>query len=250
MSANMIAAVIIAIISCVVVILAVVFLSSGVLQKLKKEVFRYIKVYNKYMEEASVKESVAEENVSSLNEEDTFGIPKDPAIPFIAKNASMQKKDFFADYVKLRNAFDKDATQALQNIPEFSKEEIAMGMCVDSMLEKLSFESVYQISCLQQEKQLLVLNEIFSQTEQEILKMYTEERGACSVTEFYTYLQGKSKELDRMVYVYSGQPERLGIQEESEQLKICRDENLCEGFQIIIGNRLYDYGVRSSEMTL
>lgn len=251
MSANMIAAVIITVISCAVVIFAVVLLSSGVLQKLKKEVFRYIKVYNKYMEETSEAETNARETTDSVKTEEEFGLPKDPAIPFIAKNVETQKKDFFADYVKIRSAFRNSAASALRNLPAFSDSDIVLGVCVDGILQKLSFDSVFRISCLQPEKQLAVLNEIFSETEQEVLTRYTEENGPVfSVTEFYSYLQGKSKELDQTVYLYSREPDALGIQAKSDQLIICKDEELCEGFQIVQGNRLYDYGLRSSEITL
>ena len=251
MSANMIAAVIITGISCVVVIFAVILLSSGVLQKLKKEVFRYIKVYNKYMEEASVTEANTGATKDEEKSEDFFELPKDPAIPFIAKNAETQKKDFFADYVKIRSAFRNSAASALRNLPTLSDSEIALGVCVDGILQKLSFDSVYRISCLQPEKQVSVLKEIFSETEQEVLKQYTEENeGVFSVIGFYSHLQGKSKELDRTVYLYSREPEELGIQAKSDQLIIRKDEELCEGFQIVQGNRLYDYGLRSSEITL
>ena len=74
--------------------------------------------------------------------------------------------------------------------------------------------------------------------------------GEFSVTEFSLWLQGKGKELDDTVYLYTREPEGLGLQAKSEQLQICKDENLCEGFQIVQGNRLYDYGLRSSEMIL
>lgn len=251
MSANMIAAVIITVVSCIVVVLAVLLLSSGVLQRLKKEVFRYIKVYNKYMEEATSSEEKEDVIAVTQKNEETFGLPKDPAIPFIAKNVPTQQKDFFADYLKIRNAFRGSAASALRKLPACSEQELALGTCVDEILQKLSFENVYKISCLQAEKQLEVLKAIFTEHEQEILEHYLAESvSVFSVTEFYCYLQGKSKELDQTVYLYSGYPEGLGIQATSEKLIICKDENLCEGFQIIQGNRLYDYGVRSSEMSL
>ncbi len=251
MSANMIAAVIITVISCAVVIFAVILLSSGVLQKLKKEVFRYIKVYNKYMEEAVASEQNMEKSVETERTEAVSELPKDPAIPFIARNVETQKKDFFADYIKIRSAFQNSAASALRKLPELSEEEASMGICVDELVQKLSFESMYRISCLQPEKQLQVLKEILSEKEWNLLEQYREETGVVfSVTEFYSYLQGKSKEFDRKVYLYSREPKELGIQANSEQLQICRDEMLCEGFQIIQGNRLYDYGLRSSEITL
>lgn len=249
MSANMLAAVIITVISCIVVVFVVMLLSSGVLQRLKKEVFRYIKVYNKYMDEASVSEQKDEPENSVEKHEESVGVQSEPAIPYIAKNVPTQKSDFFADYMKIRSAFRGSVSEALRKLPANSEDSLAA--CIGEMLQKLSFESVYRISCLQTEKQLAVLKGIFSEKEQMVLEQYlAESTSMFSVTEFYGYLQGKGKELDQTVYLYSADPESLGIKPASERLKICKDENLCEGFQIIQGNRLYDYGVRSSEMSL
>lgn len=250
MSANMIAAVIVTVLSCVAVVFFVVLLSTGVLQRLKKEVFRYIKVYNAYLEEAVAEES-KETAYTDLRgkEEENVGIPADPAIPFIAKNAPMQKQDFFADYLKIRSAFQDNPARVLKDFPKasVSGEQVTLYR---TMQEKLSFDIVYKISCLQEEQQLEVLREVFSEEEREILDQYEVSLSfPFSVTEFVLYLKAKSRELDDTVYLFTREPEHLGLSANSEQLQICKDENLCEGFQIMQGNRLYDYGLRSSEMT-
>ena len=148
MSANMIAAVIITVLSCVAVVFFVVLLSSGVLQRLKKEVFRYIKVYNAYLEEAAAKDEEKAKDTDLQIKEEAIGLPADPAIPFIAKNAPMQKQDFFADYLKIRSAFRANPAQVLKDFP---KENPSAGNVAwyREMLDKLSFDSVYKISCLQ-----------------------------------------------------------------------------------------------------
>lgn len=249
MSANMIAAVIITVLSCVAVVFFVVLLSSGVLQRLKKEVFRYIKVYNTYLEESAAKEEGATTYTDLRIKEESVGIPADPAIPFIAKNAPMQKQDFFADYLKIRSAFQANPARVLK---EFPKESVSGEQVTRyrQMLEKLSFDTVYKISCLQEEQQKEVLREVFSEEERMILEQYEASLVyPFSVTEFVLYLKAKSRELDDTVYLFTREPESLGLSATSEQLQICKDENLCEGFQIMQGNRLYDYGLRSSEMT-
>ena len=250
MSANMIAAVIITVLSCVAVVFFVVLLSSGVLQRLKKEVFRYIKVYNAYLEEAATKDEEKAEDTDLRIKEETIGLPADPAIPFIAQNAPMQKQDFFADYLKIRSAFQANPVQVLK---EFPKENPSVGNATlyNEMLNKLSFDSVYKISCLQEEQQKEVLREVFTEEERVVLTEYEETLTyPFSVTEFVLYLKAKSREADDTVYLFAREPERLGVTPTSEQLKLCRDENLCEGFQVMQGNRLYDYGLRSSEMIL
>lgn len=250
MSANMIAAVIITVLSCVAVVFFVVLLSSGVLQRLKKEVFRYIKVYNAYLEEAAAKDEEKAKDTDLQIKEEAIGLPADPAIPFIAKNAPMQKQDFFADYLKIRSAFRANPAQVLKDFP---KENPSAGNVAwyREMLDKLSFDSVYKISCLQEEQQKEVLREVFSEEEREVLDAYVESLSyPFSVTEFVLYLKAKSREADDTVYLFAREPENLGVTPTSEQLKLCKDENLCEGFQVMQGNRLYDYGLRSSEMIL
>lgn len=251
MSANIIAAVIITVLSCVCVVLFVILLSGGVLQRMKKEVFRYIKVYNSYLEEPSENDNTKRIQ-PQMEKEEPAGLPEDPAIPFIPKNVPTRKQDFFADYLKIRKAFSYSPVKVLRQISENSGTGEAGGTTVaKEMTEKLSFETLYRISCLLPEQQLEVLDAIFTDEEKKVLEQYRETvSGEFSVTDFGLYLQGKSKESDDTVYLYTREPEDLGLQAKSEQLRICKDENLCEGFQIVQGNRLYDYGLRSSEMIL
>lgn len=252
MTGNMIAAVILTVFACALALLLVQSIGTAVMQKLKKEVFSYIKVYNKHLKEetgsdteVSGKETAVEKTLEEKR------MPADPAIPFIAKSEPIQKKDFFSDYLVIRSAFCHNAVQALQRLPKQTEEEREYVLCVNNILEKLSFEVMYRLSCLKPEQQLSVLEEILTSMERTILARYVQEqREVFDITAFHLFLKEQSKAFDATIYVYARNPESLGIKETPERLRLCEDTKLCEGFYIVQGNRLYDYGVRSSEITL
>lgn len=253
MTVQMVASVIITGISCLLVLLLVLFIGSAVLKKLKKEVFCYIKLYNRHLEEGEGTKTHpdAADKRETDGAEQTHFQQAEPAIPFIAKSEPMRNADFFLDYLTIRNAFCQSAAEALRELPVQSEEDKSYAACINRLLEKLSFEVVYQLSCQRCEWQEAVLEELLSPEEKEVLNKYRmEQPGTFDITAFSLFLKEQSRALDATVYVYAREPQRLGIRANTELLQLCKDENMCEGFFIMQGNRLYDYGVRSSEITL
>lgn len=253
MTEQIVASVIITVISCLLVLLLVLFIGSAVLQKLKKEVFCYIKLYNRHLEEG--KGTI--ESLDAADGKEAEGAAKlrqkqaEPAIPFLAKSEPMRNAGFFLDYLTIRNAFCQSAAKALRELPVQSEEDKNYAACISRLLEKLSFEVVYQLSCQRCEWQEAVLEEILSPEEKEVLNKYRmEQTGAFDITAFSLFLKEQSRALDATVYVYAREPQSLGIRANTELLQLCKDEKICEGFFIMQGNRLYDYGVRSSEIMM
>ena len=144
---------------------------------------------------------------------------------------------FIADKNSLRDALrsydSQEGTNALHMMDATVKDMARLAEDLVNASDKYVIPSITK-------PRFATLEEIFSEEEKEVLEQYRESTyGEFSVTEFKLYLQGKGKELDDTVYLYTREPEGLGLQAKSEQLQICKDENLCEGFQIVQGNRLY-----------
>jgi len=251
MDVMVIAAIVVCIVACILVFLFLLFLAGSVMGRLKKEVFRYIKVYNSELDDTKrspkpdpVEKEVAKETVNGLEFSE-----ENLAIPFVAKSSATQKKDFFSDYLAIRSAFRNDLVKAVRSIPEQNSEEKAERHLVNRMLEKLTFEVVYKISCLLSEDQLSVLQTIFLADEYNYLEAYRKERDTLfSAAEFQAFLKTRRKELDDTIYVYVREPEYYDANQLGSKVVLCRDEELMEGFQIIQGTRLYDFGVRNAEL--
>lgn len=247
MTGMMIITLIVSLLACGAVFIVVDSLANGVMKRMKKEVFRYIKQYNEQMQDGSVLQgTVAASTVTG-----TEGLPdreENLAIPFVPKAQPMQKKDFFCDYRKLRESFPVSQEQVIARIPP---QEASVGekfRLVCDILDKLSFDNLYEIGCLSEEKQLLVLDDILDEGEKEILSAYREECGdTFDCAKFYTYLKNKQAEYDDTIYCFVGM-EDVADGDKDGRVKPCADQALLEGFQLLHGGYLYDYGVRSSEL--
>lgn len=251
MDVLMIAAVLVSLAACVLVFLFIMFLAGSVTGRLKKEVFRYIKVYNEELGEREP--GVTEETIAADEEENAATAvsiaEENLAIPYIAKSSATQKKDFFSDYLSIRAAFREDMLKVIRSIPEQNADDKKERHLVKRMLDKLTFEIVYKISCLLSEDQLSVLQTVFLADEYSYLENYRENRtGEFSVAEFQAFLNCRRKELDDTIYVHVREPEFYDANQLGNKVVLCKDEELLEGFQIIQGTKLYDFGVRNAEL--
>ena len=247
MTGLMIVTLVVALLACGAVFVIVDVLAGGIIKQMKKEVFRYVKQYNEHMQAGTAIQGEAKVQASSAMEgvrmkEETL------PVPFLPSVRPMRKQDFFRDYRKLRELFDNDMGKVIQQIPQKTQEETAAYAVYAKMLESLSFDTLYEISSLTSENQLAVLRDVFGQEECAVLEQYlaeTEQEFDCA--QFHTYLKSKKAECDDTIYCYVGKGSKA-VQAADAKLELCVDEELCEGFQLLHGNLLYDYGVRSSEL--
>lgn len=246
MTGLMIITLIVALFACVAVFVVVDSLANGVMKRMKKEVFRYIKQYNEQMQnETGQVEAVAEMAVTS-----TAVLPDEEklAIPFVPKAQPMQKKDFFRDYRKVRELFHEQPEQVIEQIPAQDEKNSVRYRLVSGILDKLSFDNLYEICCLSSEKQLLVLEDILDEEEKTIFSEYCDNMDSIfDCAKFHVYLKNKQAEYDDTIYCFTGM--EAGLEKNTDKrVKPCTDHAVLEGFQLLHGGYLYDYGVRSSEL--
>ena len=247
MTGMMIVTLIVAFLACGAVFAVVDSLAAGVMKRMKKEVFRYIKQYNGQLQdgiEQSDKgnDSVVPAKESLLHREEQL------ALPFVPKTQPMQKQDFFRDYRKIRESFQVSQEQVIAQIPPQEESMVACYHRVCSTLDKLSFDNLYEISSLSEANQLIVLEEILDEEEKTLLFEYREaENSSFDCAKFYTYLKNKKAECDDTIYCFTGTEVVVDGSGEG-RVRLCTDPEVLEGFQLLHGGKLYDYGVRSSEL--
>lgn len=247
MTGLMIIALLVALLACGAVFVIVDVLAGGIIKQMKKEVFRYVKQYNEHMQNGTAAQESKEKQKYSATE-DIKKKDENLPVPFLPSVRPMRKQDFFQDYRKLRELFNNDMDRVIEQIPKQEKKEAANYALYAKMADSLSFDTLYEISSLASEKQLEILREVFEKKECMVLDEYlaqTEQEFDCA--QFYTYLKRKKAEYDNTIYCFVGKG-NAGPKETDTVVKVCEDEEICEGFQLLHGNLLYDYGVRSSEL--
>lgn len=168
---------------------------------------------------------------------------------FVLPETVYCREDFYDDYTRMREKFQfNHQDEILQIYQEHEQmqdmERIAL---LDGLADKLTLDNVYKISLFHSEEQIELLKEILNQEEQAVMEDYIRAHKNFQCIEFHQWLSMQRLLLDKQCIVKTAHKEENynGI---GKWITTIYDENLCEGFQIQSGNRLYDYGVRRSEL--
>ncbi len=114
------------------------------------------------------------------------------------------------------------------------------------LLEALSVDTVYQLSTLPEETQLEVLSEALDEDGCALLESYLSDHRSFRVLEFYDFLKAAAEEERQPVRVWV--PAGSGS-DASDAVEVLTDGGICEGFQVEIDHLLYDYSIRTRELS-
>lgn len=166
----------------------------------------------------------------------------------VTHDADYCRQDFASDYRNLKEKFNLDREQILKEICESNIfREDTKYQLLQRILEKLTLDIVYKMSGFQSIEQLEILAEIIEGEEKQLLLDYCKDKKEFQCYDFYRWLHVQKLLLDRQIYVRSGDKD-MGSMYSTEPFHFEYDEELCEGFQVLAGNKLYDYGVRRHEL--
>lgn len=196
-----------------------------------------------------VKNRIEAEKAAALKErkvEKHFA--QSPADIFLPPDVAFRSIDFYTDYKKIKNSFMFDKEKVLHEVQRIMEEngDTERHRVLAGLLDKLSFESIYRLSVLHGEEQLEVILEIISEEEKAVLEEFLAGEEEFNILSFYQWLNVQQKCSDTTVRILTSEKE-AGY-DFADGVKIQYDMNLCEGFQIRTGTRLYDYGVRNNEL--
>lgn len=166
----------------------------------------------------------------------------------LASDVDYRNNDFPEDYRNLKKKFSFQYKMVVKDIflTIKSKEEKEYIDTLNSLLDKLSFDNVYKLSSLESAEQLEVIREIITENEKAVLEHYMGQNQFDCIS-FYQWLYMQRKLYDRQICVKVADEEH-GVPENNELISVEFDETLVEGFQVYIGNKMYDYGVRRYEL--
>ena len=168
---------------------------------------------------------------------------------FVTFDAVYRNDDFSKDYRNLKEHFEFNRLEVVTDIYKQynGRKDQDNNKVLDGLIDKFSLENVYKISAFRSEEQLEIIEELLTKEEMSLLDEFREQSLGFNCLVFYHWLYVQRKIKDRKLLVKTAEDNENydGI---GELLQTQYDKNLCEGIQIYVGNKLYDYGIRNYEL--
>lgn len=160
------------------------------------------------------------------------------------KPASFKSSSLRDDYRTIRQvseytpekALDCTRNQMTDSAPEIRKD-------YSGVLQKLTMDAVYELASLEPGQQETILRETLSPQQSVILDDYLAEDGKrFDAVGFFSFVKQMNEICGTDFIIKTGNMEDDGrILPDGTKLKY--DESICEGSQVIYGNKLYDYSI-------
>lgn len=158
--------------------------------------------------------------------------------------------DFTRDYKQIREnfIFDKEAllrdfAKSLPNEPEDAKVLAAKGI-----IGRLNAETCFELSTLSSDEQVSVLTEIFDGLQKELLAEYMRNYSKLEGFEFVSWLKEYIFRNGQSIIVRTGMKDD-DFSSVDKRILMERDDSLIEGMYVIHKGKVYDYSIRSKEIS-
>ncbi|MFT4145820.1 MAG: hypothetical protein QM644_15315 [Mobilitalea sp.] len=235
-------------------ILRMVAASTG--DKIRDNVITQVKSYDALIQkkEAELQEirKQIEHETKKLKNNSKLGLNQDqPAQDgvIITADARYRNVDFATDYKNIKNQFSFDQNMIIQEIYLENKGKQDEQECklLDDLLSKLSLDIVYKLSAFDSEEQMEIMNDIVTEEEKGLMEEFRKQYANFHCINFYHWLYLQQKIKCNTILVKSS---KAGgdYKHISDSIEVQQDNNLCEGFQIFAGRKMYDYGIRRLEL--
>ena len=146
-------------------------------------------------------------------------------------------------YQGIRKNFTVDLGSVLDDIPEVLK-HTEKGVAT-SVLELISYETMYAMSFLSPEEQLTCISECLSEEFLPLLRLFAQENERFSSLDFYTFLKDQANAERKKAIIYVSPNV---VVEKSHTLDIQVSDAICEGIQVELDYVLYDYAILKKEL--
>lgn len=225
-------------------------MGSSVGKQIRKETARLFSVYDKVLKKKSNNIKTYEVDKEDISDELLTHNIYSSQTPEVSLRISAPTKykdiQFLEQYRAIKEKFSFDKKPFIVDAMNNRKE--GSGRVAQRLLQTLSFDSVYKLSTLDRKIQLEILTDILDDDQLKILSRYTEKSEKFDVVEFYQTVQQIADTESGYVHILRGS----SIEEYSSispDIITHDDDTVCEGIQIIVDNKLYDYSIRKGEIT-
>jgi|GEM_PF-566994 len=259
MDFGFLAALIVMLVLTVFAFIVLRIITVGVTGRIKDNVVKQLQSYDTLIQKKEAELAAIEQRLNEHGRYTEVETRKDMAeqkIPevFLPASAEYICTDFSEDYGKLKKKFSCDKVKIFEEIKKLQlnsqeadkADPLESGSVIDGILEKLSFDSIFKLSVLEGQEQVSIIEQILEGKEKVYLEDFLRQDLEFESSKFYHWLQMKKLIQDKTVYIKTSDEDNAG--ERPNGVIFEYDSNLCEGFQIRVGNKLYDYGVRKCEL--
>lgn len=253
----LVAAIIIMILLITFSIIILVGLTAAAGIRIRSDMVKLVSSYDKIIERKSrelnsIKKEMSklESKKANISESD---IPKvEPMAPpankaSVLKKAKYRAKDFKKGYGAIRDSFkiyDTSKEEIIRAIQTSVSSENIRGDKAASLRNILSFNTVFELSEISSAEQLEILDSSLNYEDWTLLRDYCEEyqNKEFDICKFYDWLKEIANLESSTLTI------RCGDYESSENgVEYCSE--ICEGLQVALGNRLYDYSIKEREIS-
>lgn len=255
MNAGLLAALLVMVImtAFVFVMLNVLAINTG--DKIRDNIVNQIKFYDEIVQKKESELQVLKEQIE--NEKSKLKGEGDKASQdcrilsnvYVVPEYYYINQEFVKDYRNIKNKIRFNNNKIVQEIcngynhPKYQKNH----QILEELADKFSLENVYKVSAFSEAEQLEIIGELLTCDEKEILNSYMLQNKGFHCLKFYQWLYVQRQIRDYTVYVNTAEKTE-SFNELGKLIQTRYDGNLCEGIQIYVGNRLYDYGIRKCEL--
>lgn len=255
MNAGFIAALLVMIIMTAFTFVILNFLAVHTGDKIRDNIVNQIKFYDvlvkKKESELQVLKDQLEHEKSKLGDKRASSSEENTALSnvFVTPEYLYLNQDFVKDYRSIKEKFEFSKQEIIKglydeyNNPQYQKERDIL----DDLSDKFSLANVYKMSAFSGTEQLEIIKDILTKEEKELLRDYILQNHSFNCLKFYQWLYVQRRIKDYRLYVNTAEKQE-SFDSLGNSVQTRYDSNLCEGIQIYVGNRLYDYGIRKCEL--
>lgn len=214
-------------------------------KQVEKDAVRLMAVYDTLLEKKSeqlreLNEKLAVSTTEVKRESPTGEVARGVLAPYIPeKGVRYHDTEFTQNYQKIKDTFLIEPESVISQVSELEKSRADEQKQLEleaqkGILEKISFDSLYQIATLEIEEQQKILKEVLEPKELEIYETWKQETKNPDMIGFFGWLKIQIKTNNRDLIVRTGN--------ESEEMYQF-DSSICEGVKVMCGDTLYDFSI-------
>lgn len=242
-------------------------------RRIEKDAGRIFASYEELIEKESGRlQELMEETETLRTKREDVSVPSVSGLPGGGQHspsvrtisAPFQEEDFQALYRKIKKEFQYPPEELIRNLKRETQEEVLQDrgrkQLLQSLMEMLDFEVLYQISTLTESRQREIMEEVLTGEEYGLYQEWKAAFPERDVIAFADWLALEYAKLDTVITVRIPE-EREGITDPSDSredsvmtdteekisgqdgVQFQTDPSICEGIRVYYRGRLYDYSI-------
>jgi hypothetical protein len=160
---------------------------------------------------------------------------------------------FLPNYRMIRESFGVNCSQLIKTVIENNAEKgkASYLALVLQILDRFPLEQRFSLSTLPEDKQLSILKEVLESQQVILLEEYQAVYDVFDCLEFFAWLEEEACRYNQHIFVRTCRQDEdfMKVGNMDRRIKIQYDNSICEGVQIIMRNKLYDYSILKREIS-